>query len=524
MTIMTMKSVLYTTLAGVLTAQLLLPVPIYAQPAPAPTETEEVEEVEITEIEELSDESSMTEETSESETLKAFSVQHTIKEKPLDAVEIEADPLVLLSRLKQDIQAQTETHGKPLSILTEIKAVVDAEVEEGLGGLPVLVMKTQIAKDGTGTSLLNVEPWARELPADETSGEISLKWDGLTGKMDYNETFEKPRIDMTMGALKVSEEGEQSSFLLDWAKSTLSGQFDADMFPVQLNVHLPNLTLKADTTHFLLTDLKLDSKTDSIPLTGSAADLHVELSKATMKVAKFDLQDTGEEAFRLLIEGFELLGDGKVEETTVSYQLSNKISKMLIDGVDEETLEMSYNSQWSLNRVNAAAIARIQKQVREVQQQRQSGHLSDDLMGMVMIGTFMQELPGLWADSPELAVESLKLNTQHGQLNINAKAGVDGKKPLNLDDTNALMQAISLDVNLTLDKALLEKFLAFNIASELPEDANPSEEEIAQMIEMQIAQFIETKYLVPSGDGYAVNLKMSEGKFLLNGVDMPSPF
>ncbi|OUD12204.1 DUF945 family protein [Thioflexithrix psekupsensis] len=526
-----MKPVLYTTLAGFLTAQLLLPMPIYAQTAPV-TEEEEVTQVEEPSVEESSegtseessDESLMTEEASEPDDLKAFSVKHTVKDQPLDAVEVEADPLVLLTRLKQDIQAQVEAHGKPLTILTEIRAVVDAEIEEGLGGLPVLVVKTDIDKEGAGSSVLNVDPWARELPADESSGDISLKWDGLTGKMNYNETFEQPRIEMTFGELKILEKGEQSTFTLDWAKSTLSGQFDVDMFPVQLNLHLPDLTAKVDTVNFLLNELKLDSKTDSIPLKENADGLQVDLSKGTMKVAKIDLQDTGEEAFRLLLEGFELMADGQVDGSTVSYQLSNQISKLLLEGIDEETLEMSYRDQWSLNQVNAAAMARIQKQVREVQQQRQNGHLSEDLMGMVMIGTFMQELPGLWADSPELMVKSLQLKTQQGQLDVNAKASVDGKQPLNLDDTNALMQAITVEVDAALDAALLKKILTLSVISDLPEDAEPSEDEIAQMVDGQIAQFVVAKYLAESDGRYTTKLVLSQGKFLLNGVEMPLPF
>jgi uncharacterized protein YdgA (DUF945 family) len=529
---MTMKTVLYTTLAGFLTAQLLLPMPIYAQTAPV-TEAEEVTQVEEASdaessseasAEASSDESLMTEETREPDTLKGFSVQHTVKDKSLDAVEVEADPLALLSRLKQDIQAQTEAHGKPLQIMTEIKAVIDAEIDEGLGGLPVLMVKTDIDKEGAGTSALTIEPWARELPADETSGDISLKWDGLTGKMDYNATFAQPRIEMTMGELKIVEEGEPSTFALDWAKSTLSGQFDADMFPVQLNLHLPDLTFKADSVNFLLNELILDSKTDSIPLEGNAEGLQVDLSKGTMKVASIDLRDTGEAAFRLLLEGFELAGNGRVDKTTVSYQLSNKISKLLIEGVDEETLEMSYRDQWLLNQINAAALARIQKQVREVQQQRQSGHLSDDLMGMVMIGTFMQELPGLWADSPELVVRGLQLKTQHGQLEINAKARVDGKQPLNLDDSHALMQAIAVEMDATLDAGLLKKILTLSVISELPEAAEASEAEIEQMVDMQIAQFVEAKYFARLDERYTTKLILSQGKFLLNGVEMPLPF
>ncbi len=501
-----MNKVLYTTLAGLMGIQLALPLPIYA--------VEEAEE-EVVATEEMGE----TEvEASESDEFKGFTVQHTVKDGALAEEQVGADPLALLNKLKTDIQAQIKSQGKPLTITTEIKPIVDEEVEEGLNGVPVLTVATTIAEDGTGKSEFSVPTWERVLPAEDDSGEVKLSWKGLTGDMAYGENFAEPAFNMIVAALDFQEEGDDG-VKIELAESTVSGKLDADMMPVKFMLALPKFTVADSDGSLLVSDVAIDSMTEAKALEGDAT---VDLSSGTIKMAKITFNDK-EEGINLLLDGFELVAGGDVKDSLMSYTVSSNIAKLLLEGVDEDKIDVSYQDSWSLNNLNAGSVSRIQKQLRMLQKQHQSGMMSEDMIGMALIGSLMQELPNLLQASPEIAANKLALSTQYGKLDAMASVSLDGSKPINIQDIGAVIMALKASADVKIDESLLKEVFAMQARSEMPEDAEVDADTLSAMIDQQIQGLTEGKFLVKDGEQFTLKATMEGGKLLVNGQEMPLP-
>lgn len=510
-----MNKILYTTLAGLMGIQITLSLPLYAQTEQAEETTEE----KVIATEEMSDTEM---EVSENTDFKGFTIQHTINDGALPEEQIEADPLVLLSKLKTDIQAQIEALGKPLTISTEIKPIVDKDIETGLNGVPVLTISTNIAEDGSGKSDFNVPSWERVLPADEESGEINLSWKGLTGDMAYGENFAKPAFNMIVSALNFQEVGDDG-VKIELAESSMSGQLDADMMPVKIAFALPKFAITDTSSNLSVNELSINANTEVKTLSGEGmTEGSVNLSTGTVKVSKLELKDQ-EEGINLLLDAFELVGKGDVDGSWINYTLSSSIAKLLVDGMDEDKIDVSYQDSWSLNRLNVDSVARIQKQLNMLQKQHQSGMMSEDMMGMALIGTLMQELPNLLQASPELAANKVLLTTQHGKFDAMASLSIDGSKPFNMQDMNAVIQVLKASADVKIDEGLLKEVFIMQARSEMPEDQEIDEATLTAMVDQQIQRLTEGKLLVKDGEQYLLKATMEGGKLLVNGQEMPLP-
>lgn len=506
---------LYTAIVGIFAAQLLTPNPVFAQATEAAA-TEEVGEPAEMEAMETAETEEATASSNEAE-FEGFSITHEVNGETTSS-QIGDDPLVLFARLKTDLQAQLEAHGKPLSIVTQIKPIVEAEIEELLQGLPILTITTHIAENGTGNSELAMPEWKRTLPAEEEDeGDLLVELGGLSGNLTYTEQLTEPMIDMTIEAINLEE---QDGLVMTLAKSTFSGQFDADMFPLKMALNLPQLTVKEDTDVLLLDEVDINTLTENVAVPEDDS-LMLDLTNGTIKIAKIEFSDA-EEKVSLLLETLALFGNSSVQDGLVSYRLKNQIGKLVLEGVDAEKLDISYQDDWVLSRLHPGAVARIQKQVRTLQQQSQSGMMSEDMMGMALMGTFMQEMPFLLEKSPQLAINQLNLNTQHGALTGTASIGIDGSKPLNMQEMGAMMQALKANADIRIDEALLKKVLTMQVMSEMGDEAMP-EEQLTEMLNMQIQSFTEMNYLVKEGDAFTLTAIMEGGKLMLNGQEIPLP-
>ena len=161
----------------------------------------------------------------------------------------------------------------------------------------------------------------------------------------------------------------------------------------------------------------------------------------------------------------------------------------------------------------------IQNQVRELHKQRSEGTLSEDMMGMAMMGTFMQVIPGLLSKSPEIAINKLQLETDEGKLQGKASVSIDGSKPLNIQDMAAMLTATTASANFTIDKALLESAMLMQMQSEM----DMPEADLKEMVTQQIAGFEQQNFLKADGSKYKLDASLEGGKFMLNGQEMPLP-
>jgi uncharacterized protein YdgA (DUF945 family) len=304
---------------------------------------------------------------------------------------------------------------------------------------------------------------------------------------------------------------------MELGKTTLSGELDADLMPINLNFSLPSFKLnhEEDNLQFDIKGVVFDGQTETKD--------GPSLEKGHLEVSQINFKQEGSES---KLSGFELNGHSELQGDVVRYILDTKITQLLLpEEAVGEKLDMSYTSQLEFRRLDAKVIAEIQKTARELREQQLAGSASAEMLGMAMIGKIMESLPKLLAKSPEFALTGLNLKAEQGTIQGKATVGINGKKAATLKDMNELITAVQAQADFNITKALLEKLVASLIYEELSgeesdkkkSDKSALQKKAKTASQERIKEYLTKKYLVEEGDNYQLAVTLQDGKMTLNG-------
>ncbi len=496
-----MRGLVRHTACVLLSAGLLLPLPGLAQEAQGGEES----------IPEYSGEESL------------FKLEYKIDDRSPMTVEVtEDDPFTpFLTILKQSADVASKKKVKPGETATTVNLIAP-EITEVLGKIPPLNIHTKMTADGSGNSQFDLPAFKREVEEDGQKGK--LDWQGLSGAVSYvDPQLTAPKGEFKLAGLNLQIEPDMG---MQFKNLTLSGALDADGIPEKLHFDLPEFILNSDEGDMSLNGVLLDADVFE-------ARPDLKLGKGMLRINNFTFQE-GESQARL--KNFSMSGGAALAGEVINYTLDLDVDEFFLPkGLSPEIKEdtqLAYTSKLEFRNIDAAAIADIQKTARELQQQQSSGAISEDMVGIVLMGKMMESLPKLWQKSPELALNNLKLDTSAGKLNGNLQIKVDGTRPMQLENPEALKKALSGQADFSLDKSLLQKVTEMQIRDSLPPPAagaegeapqGPSDEQIQQMVEAQIQALVQQKFLVPEGESYRLKAEFKEGRLLVNGKDVPLP-
>ncbi|MEN9847344.1 MAG: hypothetical protein RL368_84 [Pseudomonadota bacterium] len=449
-----------------------------------------------------------------------FTLQHKVNENAATPEQtIEASPLALFDTLKKDVIAQLEKGNKPLSIISTVHTLLSDEAMQTLGTLPDIILTTKVASDGKGSGTLDMPAFQREVPLKKQQGKID--WKGITGKMEFVNKFESPKIDLVIGGATLSEGGELPLFFMD--KTTYTGSFDADLMPLTAEFNMPNLSFGDKVNRIEVQNVAARGKTRK-------AKNGLDLAEGTFNIALFKVNDAKKDmAITMNDMKFGVITDEKADNN-ITVALQSQIGKLLTNVITpNEVTNFSYNSVLEFRRLNGAALLELQNKGRELRQQQ--GAMSPDMIQMAIAGKLMEVLPKLIANSPEIALSQLMVRTQDGSLEGNLRVSLDGKKPFSFNKVDEMLAALTADANFTITKTLINKLLESQAQKSLgrvEKDAKkPAEDVSAQAkvaTQQQLKSLVDQKYLVDAGDSYKFSLVFDGSKLLINNKDIPLPF
>lgn len=457
----------------------------------------------------------------ESEIVESLTMQHRVKEETLPKQTLEADLMVLLQTLKDDVLAQLKKHGKPLAVDTEVNVVLSEEWSSDLDNkqLPSLSMKTTINEQGQGKSEFTLPTFKRKVTDEKETEQAVIDWKGLQGQLTFPEKLENLTLVANTEGFRIVD-GQSFAEL---GKTTFNGEFDADLFPTLFDFSLPSFKFNDadDKTELNLEGIVFKGKTEK-------SKGNLSLGQGALTIAQFNLSQNGAKSH---LKGFELKGHGELQEDTVRYVLNTKVGQLLLpEEVMGEKLEMSYASNLELRRLDATVVAEIQKTAQELRKQKQLGTIGSEMLGIAMMGKAMEVLPRFLAKSPELALTELNLKTAQGNLQGKMTVGIDGKKAVSLDELAKFIMAIKAQADFTVAKALFEKVMASMVYEDLMSEATggaeatdkkPDEAALRKQAkttsDQQIKEFLTKKYIVESGDHYQLVASLLDGKLNVNG-------
>ncbi|MCP4697693.1 MAG: YdgA family protein [Gammaproteobacteria bacterium] len=435
----------------------------------------------------------------------------------------------LLEIIKKSIALGKQKPGTPVQAKVELPA--PEEMTEALGELPSLLINTVISSNGVGRSDLSIEEFRREETKEGKKGLIH--WRGLTGQVDFTGDLQKPSIRLNTPGLYMKQDGEVEISL---NTVTLAAVLDEFSQPEKLNFNLPELKVKA-----LAEDGGLDIRNVKFNLNAREAKPGLKLGNVVFQIDRLAFQDKGLETE---LQGLAINADSNLAEDRINNAVEIKLGNLSIPAALTPTgkrEQVSYVSNLELRGLDANIIAEIQQTLRDLQ----ASGASEEMIAMSLLGKFMETGPGLLKKSPELALTNLNIKTGKGELNGSLAIRVDGGKfsgnaPVQWNNPVFIKSALSANAEFTVSKALLAAGFDNEIRTSLaqrrqkPKTADgkpakpapqPTDKQIAEIVESQIQGLIAQNLLAPSGpDAYKLVANFKDSKLILNGKEMPLPF
>jgi len=489
----------------------------------------------------------------------------------------EQDPFgPLLKLIRKGAELADARPIKPAQVTQEIAWVLPEEPTRVLGEIPPLRILSTALWGGGGKSKIEMAPFQRKIDDNGDTG--TLDWKGIVGELSYKD----PALTAAAGQFKapglhVVADGEGEFNLRDLS---LAFDLDADALPRKVDFKLPEMRLNSNEDgNFLLSDMSVKGEVHE-------ARPGLDLGEGAFRIKGFTFE-RGEE--KVEMKGLEIGAESKLQGERVSYTVGLGVERLAVSaavnpaGADE----FRFHSNLAFEGLDAGAVAELQKTMREIQLQQRAGTLSDEMLGMVIMGKMMELMPRLWQASPQIAWRDVHFSSSHGEVSGNLVLKVDGSKKLDPSNPAFLQSAVSGEADVTLSRSLLAEAFEAQVRTQyaslgdmgddmgdmdgmddmsgmdgmdgmdgqeppvdeeamagmggdestgaddaVPEaegmgeaPAMPSDEEIAQMVESQIQGLVAANWLKPAeGDRYKLTARFAGGKLIVNGTEIPLPF
>jgi hypothetical protein len=418
--------------------------------------------------------------------------------------DLEKDPLASwLSLLQQSAQVAKES-GQPAN--TEVRLRGGGEFKPFFDELPAIQLETAYGADDKGHTLFSQDSFNFELKEKDENGR--LEWQGLQGHLDFSGDLLSPAFVFTLPgmALEIDDADDAGDKVtLNFSNLNVALALDSDNEPSQGKLTIASLNMRADNSLFSFKNVR--------------SEMSVKELFANLKVsdANFDIEHVSfsdHTQTEIAADKLHLSGSGKLNEDaqTIAYLLNMSVERLRLPRSLSESGDINYRARLSLDKFDAAALAELQKTLRNLRKQ----NMPQEMIGLSMMGKLIEILPALVAQSPHIELNEFSLNTAKGRLQANAKLSVDGDKPLDFSDPTALTQILQGHAKLRVSRTIVEDALRAKFHTET---GNTDEQAQQEYIEKELLTVQEEGFLIADGEDFTFEAKFSQGRLLVNGKE-----
>ncbi len=500
----------------VLCSLLGLYAPAYAE-APAPATA--IEEPQATPEEQPSqataDSDAQEEQAAAEAETSDIELSYTINDGAMQSVSAPIEQLFksLLEIVKASIAEAAKTPDQ--SVATQILLPYPEDMTESVeDDLPNLSLQTKVGADQKGETQFTIEAFESDISKEEEEVKGKLSWLGLTGNMTYTGALESPAGSFKAPGLTIGM-GKEGSLKLE--ALSVSGSLDKYFEPLTLDFKLPQFKFDSEEVKILVDNfsgmLNLTEAKDGVKL-GSAEfklkDMQFNVEQQLIAVKDINFNATSAMQNETLLKQNTQLNIGNI--------ILPKDAQNEMGGLNDLKMQLKLD----ISNIDAATVASIQTTMRQLEAQG----MAAEMMGIAMMGKFMEAGPALLKQSPKIAIQPLEINTNQGKVTASLNLSFDGSQPVTFEKPEQLVQAVLGDAKVQISKELLKKMVLEQVRGQMPEGAaeNPNAPKPEDMAEMQIQAFIQQKFLVDSGETYTMEANLKAGKLLVNGQETPLPF
>jgi len=232
-------------------------------------------------------------------------------------------------------------------------------------------------------------------------------------------------------------------------------------------------------------------------------------------VMSFDLLDidSGEDQFA--VRGFTLRS--VTSENNALINSGAQISATEVLASNQKFGPVSLNL--SLNGLNAQSLTQIQNLQREAENQLKEG-IPPEQINAMLTGEIMGLVPALIKEA-EININPLSINSELGKLEADMDLLLEGITEEAPADPMFLLNAINLELNLSIDEPLLKQFISWQVknaeAGADGSETTMNDAVLNRQIDTSINALVSESWLVMNEGVFISNISMHQGELLING-------
>jgi hypothetical protein len=421
----------------------------------------------------------------------SFILRHQVGEAPaseeridLPFDKLDSDPMAALKQLIEHVAAPIKSQTSAGKITTQMEILIPAEGEAKIGKLPTLTVTTTVDATGAGKSDILLPAFK----VNEEKENVNFNLGEIAGHVTFEGAREKFAVALTANGFDFIEKNN----VLNIGKVGVSGDFNAALMPSQLDFNMADFKVIEDETEVVFKNIVANA-VEKLSSQG------VDISPGKFSLGQFSLTENGA---TIDMKDFVVSFEGSEKGELINYNINSSLGKLIVPAeiTMDEAVDLNYVGNIEFHNLSAKSLLAVQEAATEVMKNVTNPEEVADQMMLAVMGKFMEVLPEVLAQSPELAITKLLINTTQGTVDGQMTVGLEGKKATGLDE-NTLLAALLAHSNITftVNKAYLLKMLATETEGNL-KDAE-------DMLKALIAQ-----YKVPvteAVDQYKVNLEAS---------------
>ena len=338
-------------------------------------------------------------------------------------------------------------------------------------------VQTEIHFNGDGYTRIDIPALAQAKQLDD---ELMLDFKGLSGDASFNTNKGHIAMQLSGEGLSVYSPGK--------------GRLDINSY-----------SLNSDSTRGI-NDLMLgsgDFLIDRINFKDTETDIAIELNN------------------------FKVEADTSARDEVLDLKATYSFDRLMV-------AEQEYGSallQVSFDSISAAAVAKIQESIKEMQQNQ----VPAEQQGMAMMGTFMGVLPALLERNPGIAIDNLQVTTPQGDVKFSFSLKAQDMKVTDVSIPQSMLQKLVGDAKLEVPESIVRDALKqMAIQQQLAAIQNIDDPEnaidfvkIDEMADLQVISQIDMVltqgFVEKKGESLVSVASLKAGLLSINGKTIPLP-
>jgi len=366
-------------------------------------------------------------------------------------------------------------------------------LEQGQSPVVVAVVKGQLDISASQRALVN-KIFAGKTPLVY---QMIIDFSGEINSQAYVPAV-NARFDDEYGPVHIQSAGIIVSENYSMGSGQLRGELD-----------MPTFKIKSDL-------LSLHAESINMSFSGAMGGNDILLGDSVLSMNLLDI-DSGEEQFAMR----DLVVRSVSSESAGLINTNTRINARELLASNQKFGPLVLNL--IVNGLDAESLNKIQDIQNEIDEKLQQG-LPAEQVNAMMTGQIMGIIPDLIKQT-EVHVSPLSINSELGKLEADLDFSLDGIDSNTPADPMFLLGAISLDLNLSIDEALLRQFIAWELENNDQSDValgSAKNKQIESKIPMDqkvsenIQGMLDENWMLQSEGVYLSKISMHQGELLIN--------